>query len=84
MAGELTEDTIGATVMGSHDRPVRTFQAGRTCGEAGCAVRLSIYNPGDRCSLHPQFEILPCVGRPTGSHSLTRRQGRGSSSRQAA
>ena len=84
MAGELTGDTIGAAVIGSHDRPVRTFQVGRTCGEEGCGARLSIYNSSDRCSLHPRFETLPCVGRPTGSHSPSRPKAQRCSSRQAA
>ncbi len=64
MSGE-SMDTIGARMIGSHDGPVKTYSPGRTCGQAGCGVRLSVYNPGDRCSLHAEFQNIPCVGAPT-------------------
>jgi hypothetical protein len=36
----------------SADRPSRRSRPGRRCTEEGCEVVLSIYNDGDRCSLH--------------------------------
>ena len=33
-------------------RPSATYGRGRVCVAAGCRARLSLYNPGERCSLH--------------------------------
>ena len=35
-----------------HGRPLKTYQQGRTCVVEGCDIRLSVYNPRARCSLH--------------------------------
>jgi len=36
-------------------RPLRTYQRGRTCMVEGCDIRLSVYNPNPRCSLHDHY-----------------------------
>ncbi len=71
MSGESV-DTIGARMIGSHDGPVKTYSPGRICGQAGCGVRLSVYNPSDRCGLHAGFQSIPCVGAPTLATALAR------------
>lgn len=35
-----------------HGRPLRTYRRGRTCTVEGCDIRLSLYNPNERCALH--------------------------------
>jgi hypothetical protein len=35
-----------------HGRPLRTYRRGRTCMVEGCDIRLSLYNPNERCALH--------------------------------
>ena len=44
--------SIGGEALTSHDRPPRKFASGRLCQEPGCETHLSIYNDGNRCSLH--------------------------------
>lgn len=57
MRSDLTGDRVGAMRIGGDPRPSRTYAAGRTCAEPGCGARLSIYNSGDRCSLHHLLEV---------------------------
>jgi hypothetical protein len=33
-------------------RPTTTFGGGRICSADGCTTRLSLYNPGAKCSVH--------------------------------
>jgi hypothetical protein len=41
----------------------RRFRAGRVCREPGCSTRLSIYNDGDRCSIHEPMSAPRTRGR---------------------
>jgi len=65
LSGELIGDMIGAIMVGSATKPVRTFPSGRTCDEPGCRVRLSIYNGSSSCGLHAHFEPIRHAVRPT-------------------
>jgi hypothetical protein len=38
--------------IGTPNRAVKHFAAGRICKEPGCRTTLSIYNPLDLCSVH--------------------------------
>jgi hypothetical protein len=44
----------------------KTYAGDRTCGEEGCATRLSIYNRTDRCWVHepPHRYVVHPGGRP--------------------
>ncbi len=44
----------------------KTYAGGRTCGEDGCATRLSIYNRNEHCWVHesPRKYIVHPGGRP--------------------
>jgi hypothetical protein len=44
-------------------RPSRQASAGRTCEEAGCQTRLSIYNPKGRCWQHTEIVFPNYRGR---------------------
>jgi hypothetical protein len=48
--GYATRLATGSDLV--HGRPLRTYQRGRTCMVEGCDIRLSVYNPNARCSLH--------------------------------
>ena len=53
-----TKVGYGTRLVGSdlvHGRPLRTYQRGRTCMVEGCDIRLSVYNPKTRCSLHDRY-----------------------------
>jgi hypothetical protein len=41
------------SIAGSEARKSVVYGAGRTCSEPGCKTGLSIYNPTDKCSKHP-------------------------------
>jgi hypothetical protein len=47
----------------STDQPSPRSRAGRTCAEAGCATRLSIYNDSRYCSLHHRMAVPRTRGR---------------------
>jgi len=49
------------TTSAERNRPLST--AGRTCQEAGCATRLSIYNDLDFCSLHAPMVVPRMRGK---------------------
>jgi hypothetical protein len=51
--GYGTRLVIGSDLV--HGRPLRTYQRGRTCMVEGCDIRLSVYNPKARCSLHDRY-----------------------------
>jgi hypothetical protein len=63
--GPMVEgSTLHALSAGNHRRPLKTFTADRTCTEPGCATRLSVYNPAERCWQHePARTYHPKVGR---------------------
>ena len=39
---------------GSGKQETETFGEGRTCRAPDCGAPLSVYNPNDRCALHPR------------------------------
>lgn len=43
---------LGGPLVGELGARVAQAPAGRVCEEEGCNTRLSVYNPGARCSLH--------------------------------
>lgn len=60
--------TLRAMNVGIHRRPLKTFQANRTCEETGCDTRLSVYNPRQHCWQHePLRTYHPKVGRTRNS-----------------
>jgi hypothetical protein len=65
LSGGLIEDTVGAVMVGSGTKRVRTFPSGRTCDEPGCRVRLSIYSGSSSCGLHAHFEPTGHGAQPT-------------------
>ena len=75
MSGELIGDIVGATMVGSGTKPVRTFPSGRTCEEPGCRVRLSIYNGSSTCGLHAHFEPIRHATPPATRLGESRRLG---------
>lgn len=52
----------GERVTSVEGRTRRT-RAGRVCEQGGCETRLSIYNDGDRCSLHAPMVVPRTRGR---------------------
>ena len=38
--------------LDEHGVPIRTFPAGRLCGEVRCTTHLSVYNDGFYCARH--------------------------------
>lgn len=63
----LVADAMSESLAGerftSDDHPSARYASGRVCGEDGCATRLSIYNDGDRCSLHQPMETPRMRGK---------------------
>jgi hypothetical protein len=61
----MREDTLefrGAKVR-EVPRKNRTYQAGRTCSEPGCATRLSIYNRSQYCWQHEPVHAFVSRGK---------------------
>lgn len=55
---------LRAMQVGDYRRPLKTFEADRTCEEPGCQTRLSVYNDRARCWQHePARSYHPKVGR---------------------
>jgi hypothetical protein len=46
------DDVVRTSAAGDATRPSRTFGTGRSCAEAGCDTRLSMYNRDDHCWQH--------------------------------
>ncbi len=59
----MSERALRATSFAGPDTPSRIFAAGRTCEEPGCRTRLSMYNDGERCSLHAPMEVPRTRGK---------------------
>lgn len=61
------EGSVGgeSLAVGGH-RP-QSFGRGRVCMEPRCGTQLSIYNPGDYCSLHQPMEEVRIRGVPEAS-----------------
>jgi hypothetical protein len=53
-AGYGTRLVTGSDLV--HGRPVTIYRRGRTCMVEGCDIRLSVYNPNARCSLHDRYK----------------------------
>lgn len=67
------EVTLRAMNVGIHRRPLKRFQADRTCEKPGCQTRLSVYNPRQLCWQHePIRTYRPKVGRTRNSDRLAR------------
>lgn len=59
---------LKARSVGDHRRPLKRFEVGRTCEEASCDTRLSVYNPKRLCWQHePVHTYRPKVGRTRNS-----------------
>ena len=61
--GSMSERSVGAFPITGNDRPSRKFKEGRTCREAGCGTRLSIYNNGRFCYLHEPMAVPRTRGK---------------------
>ena len=53
----------GLPMTGGPERPSKAYAKGRTCKEAGCKARLSMYNPGKYCALHEPMAVPRTRGR---------------------
>jgi hypothetical protein len=53
-----TNASIGGERLSSYERPTR-FAEDRRCATGGCQTRLSVYNPGEHCSLHESLAPRP-------------------------
>jgi hypothetical protein len=49
--------------ISSAERSVRLARPGRVCDLDGCGTRLSVYNPGARCSIHAPMVVPRTRGR---------------------
>ena len=54
---------VGGRPISGHDRPSRSFKAGRVCQEPSCDTKLSIYNKGKYCYLHEPHAAPRTRGR---------------------
>jgi hypothetical protein len=52
----------GHTLSGS-ERPSKSFEKNRTCREAGCNTKLSIYNNGKYCYQHEPMAVPRTRGK---------------------
>jgi hypothetical protein len=59
----MSEGSVGALPLAGNDRPSRAFEKNRTCKEAGCGTKLSIYNQGRYCYLHEPMAVPRTRGR---------------------
>ena len=57
----------GEPFTGGSERASKAFAKDRTCNEADCTARLSIYNPGSYCSLHEPMTVPRTRGRKIAS-----------------
>jgi hypothetical protein len=51
------EATFSGELASSHE-PQATFGKNRSCSWDGCEIKLSRYNPSDRCGQHPRSRII--------------------------
>ncbi|MGH9063998.1 MAG: hypothetical protein ACRDZQ_05955 [Acidimicrobiales bacterium] len=58
------QDVVSGESLTRGGRPPRAFRRGRVCSAPGCRTRLSIYNSGDRCSLHEIVDQVRTRGVP--------------------
>ena len=56
-------EAITSQTLGGGERTVRRAVAGRVCDLDGCTTRLSVYNPGSKCSLHAPMVVPRTRGR---------------------
>jgi hypothetical protein len=59
----MSERAVKGTPISGNDRPSRSFGKDRTCNEAGCETRLSIYNRGKFCYQHEPMAVPRTRGR---------------------
>ncbi|MHB1536017.1 MAG: hypothetical protein ACYC1D_15685 [Acidimicrobiales bacterium] len=59
----MSERTLGGHTLAGSERPSRAFTKDRTCREAGCETKLSIYNNGKYCYQHEPMAVPRTRGR---------------------
>ena len=59
----MRDDTYRGEKVRTLPRRNRTYEAGRTCEEVGCATRLSIYNRSKRCWQHEPVRTFVARGK---------------------
>ncbi|MDQ2754433.1 MAG: hypothetical protein M3R71_02665 [Actinomycetota bacterium] len=59
----MSERSLGAHTLSGSERPSRSFAKDRTCREAGCQTKLSIYNNGKYCYQHEPMAVPRTRGK---------------------
>ncbi len=59
----MSEASVGAHPVSGHDRPSKSYTAGRVCRHADCGTRLSIYNDGFFCYRHEPMTVPRVRGK---------------------
>jgi hypothetical protein len=53
----MSERSLGGHTLSGSERPSKAFAKDRTCREAGCQTKLSIYNNGKYCYQHEPMAV---------------------------